>query len=76
MNDVIDVHSLRIAAGRKHLPSIVLGLLIACSLLAMGVIGFGCGLSGRRSLPMTASLGIIVAAALWRRSTLTIRGQG
>jgi len=65
VNEVIDLHATRTAAGRKHLPIPVLSLLIACSLLALAVIGFGCGLSGRRSLTMTVSLAILVAATLW-----------
>lgn len=65
VNEVIDLHSLRIAAGRKHLPALVMGLLAVCSLLAMGVIGYGCGLAGRRCRPMTTSLAILVGAALW-----------
>ena len=65
VNEVIDLHSLRIAAGHKHLPALVMGLLAVCSLLAMAVIGYGCGLSGRRCRPMTISLAILVGAALW-----------
>jgi hypothetical protein len=65
INEVIDLHSTRIAAGKKHLPILVLGLLIACSLLAIAVIGYGNGLAGKRSLPMTASLVILIAATLW-----------
>ncbi|MBL0921269.1 MAG: hypothetical protein IBJ10_03965 [Phycisphaerales bacterium] len=65
VNETIDLHALRIAAGRKHLPALVLGLLAGCSLLAMAVIGYGCGLSGRRSRPMTWSLSFLVGAALW-----------
>src|SRR5688572_3645576 len=30
VNEVIDLHSTRLAAGRKHLPKVVLGLLVAC----------------------------------------------
>lgn len=65
INDVLDVHTERIFAGRKHVPALVMGLLIACSLLSVGVIGYGCGLGGRRRTPLTGSLAIIVAAALW-----------
>jgi hypothetical protein len=65
INDLIDLHSTRISAGRKHLPMLVLGLLIACSLVAVAVIGYGCGLSGRRRLPMTSSLAILIGSALW-----------
>jgi hypothetical protein len=65
VNEVIDLHSTRVATGRKHLPLQVLGLLIVCSLLSMAVIGYGCGLSGRRSLAMTVPLAALIAAALW-----------
>lgn len=65
VNEVIDLHSVRVAAGRKHLPLLVLVLVIGCSLLGMGVIGYGCGMAGRRTLPMTGSLALLIAAALW-----------
>jgi hypothetical protein len=66
VNAVIDLHSTRIAFGHKHLPIVVLGLLIACSLLSMGVIGYGCGVStGGRWPWLNGSLAIVLAAALW-----------
>jgi hypothetical protein len=66
VNEVIDLHSTRMSAGRKHLPFVVLGLLIACSLLSMGVIGYGCGLSAGGRWPwLNGSLAILIAAALW-----------
>lgn len=65
VNDVIDLHSTRLAAARKHLPLPVLGLLIGCSALSIGVIGYGCGIAGHRSPVMTGSLTILIAAALW-----------
>src|SRR5688500_10777898 len=65
VNEVIDLHSTRLAAGRKHLPKVVLGLLVACSLLSMGVIGFGCGMGGGRWPWLNGSLAILIAAALW-----------
>ena len=65
VNDTIDLHSTRVASGRKHLPKLVIGLLIVCSGLAMGVIGYGCGMSGNRRIPLTTSLALIIAATLW-----------
>lgn len=65
LNDVIDLHSTRMAAGRKHLPVVVMGLLIACSVLAVGVIGYGSGMGGRRRTPLTVSLAALISAALW-----------
>jgi hypothetical protein len=65
VNDVIDYHSTRVAAGKKHLPLLVVSLLIACSALAMGVIGFGNGLGGRRRLPLSLPLAVLVGTSLW-----------
>lgn len=65
VNDVIDFHSTRVAAGRKHLPRLVVGLLIICSAMSMMDIGYGCGLSGRRTALMTATLALLIAASLW-----------
>jgi hypothetical protein len=65
VNDVIDLHSIRIAAGGKHIPWLVLGLLIACSSLALAVIGYGCGVGGRRRAPLTFSLAVLIGTALW-----------
>lgn len=65
VNEVIDLHTCRVAAGRKHLPSPVMALLVVCSVLAIGVIGYGCGMSNRRCLIMTGSLAVLIAATLW-----------
>jgi hypothetical protein len=65
INEVIDLHSTRVAAGRKHLPALVMSLLLACSGLAIGVIGYGCGVSGKGSMVMATALCVLMAAALW-----------
>jgi hypothetical protein len=65
VNEVIDLHATRVAAARKHLPLLVMGLLVACSLLASGVMGYGCGLGGRRRAPLTVPLAILIGTALW-----------
>jgi hypothetical protein len=67
VNEVIDLHSTRMASGRKHLPKVVLALLVACSMLSMAVLGYGCGCgtSGGRWPWLNGSLVILIAAALW-----------
>lgn len=65
VNEVIDLHSLRIAAGRKHLPILVLGLLVVSSVLAMAVMGYGSGLTRRRHTVLLASLAVVIGIALW-----------
>jgi hypothetical protein len=62
---VINLHTTRLAAARKHLPLPVMSLLIGCSALSIGVIGFGCGLSGQRSRMMTGALVLLITATLW-----------
>ena len=65
VNELIDVHSLRVAATIKHVPSLVMGLLVASSLLAVAVIGYGCGTDGHRRWLLTLSLTILIASSLW-----------
>ncbi len=65
VNAVIEMHSQRMFVGKKKLPVPILVLLVICSLMSMGVIGFGAGLSGARSVPMAMSLALLIAAALW-----------
>ena len=65
VTEVIDMKERRIGATTKHLPELVMGILVTCSLIALGVIGFGCGLSRHRLLPMTLSLSVLVGGSLW-----------
>ena len=65
VNEVIDLHSVRMAAGRKHVPILVMGLLIACSILAIGVIGYASGMGGHRRAPLTVPLAVLIGASLW-----------
>lgn len=65
VNDVIDLHSTRLAAGRKKLPALVLGLLILSSALSVGVIGYGGGMAGRRRMMLSAPLIFVIGTALW-----------
>jgi hypothetical protein len=65
INELIDLHATRLAASRKHLPGLVMGLLIACSLVAAAVMGYGCGISGHRRAPLTLALALLIGASLW-----------
>lgn len=65
VNEVIDLHSTRAAAAHKHLPGLVLGLLVACSALTMSVIGYTGALSKRRNRMLTCTIALLVAAAIW-----------
>jgi len=65
VNEVIDLHTLRVAARQKHIPAMVVGMLVACSLLAMAVMGYGVGMAGRRHPALHASLALLLCTALW-----------
>jgi hypothetical protein len=65
VNEVIDLHATRVAALDKRVPTLVMALLVASSLLALATIGYGCGLDGRRRSPLTLSLVLLVGCALW-----------
>ncbi len=65
VNELIDLHSTRVAAARKHIPHVVLGLLLASSAISIAVIGYGCGTERKRRGLMTLPLAVIIAAALW-----------
>jgi hypothetical protein len=65
VNEVIDVHSLRVAAGKKHIPKLVMGLLIAASVLSIGCMGFSSGLGGRRRAALTVPLALLIGTSLW-----------
>ncbi|MCC6676690.1 MAG: hypothetical protein IT436_06060 [Phycisphaerales bacterium] len=65
VNEVIDLHTSRLAAGRRHLPMLIVGLLIGCAALSLMTIGFGFGLSRRRHLGLSGTLAIVIACAIW-----------
>ncbi len=65
VNDVIDIHSLRVYSGMKHLPGLVMVLLVGSSVLAMGVMAYGTGLAGKRHFMLHGALALLIGVALW-----------
>lgn len=65
VNDVIDLHAVRMAAIDRHLPFLVLAALLACSAVALFALGFGCGLTISRHWQIAYTLVLLVAAVLW-----------
>ncbi|MBL9136369.1 MAG: hypothetical protein JNK85_10900 [Verrucomicrobiales bacterium] len=65
INEVIDLHLARLDARMRHLPGLVVGLLVVSSLIAVGTVGYGCGLAGRRNPAFTTALALLVASVLW-----------
>jgi hypothetical protein len=65
MNDVIDMHTTRMAAGLDRLPGIILLMLFAIATASMGVTGYSGGLTGARNLAMTTMLAFMVTAVAY-----------
>lgn len=63
--ELFDTHALRVSAALKRLPALVLWLLVASSMLASAVIGYGCGMDSRRRWQITLALVLLIASALW-----------
>ncbi len=65
LNELIDLHGSRMAASQRHMPSVLLGLLIACSAVSVGSVGYGCGVAGKRNAVLTTALTFLIAGTLW-----------
>lgn len=64
-NELIDLHSARVAAANRHMPFMLLFLLLSCSLVSVASVGYGCGVAGKRNIVLTAALTFIISASLW-----------
>jgi hypothetical protein len=65
VNELIDLHGSRIAATQRHMPGVLLGLLIACSAISVAAVGYGCGVAGKRNVVLTTALTFLIAGTLW-----------
>lgn len=61
LNDVIDLHEKRLQALENHVPEAVLYILFAVAAVALGFIGYGCGLDGQRRAVSTALVSTLIA---------------
>jgi hypothetical protein len=83
LNEVIDLHTLRLAAFRNHVPESVFLLLYFVTAMAMAVTGYVAGLGGHRSLWPTAATALLVAIVIFvimdldrpRRGLITVSQQ-
>jgi len=64
LNDVIDLHEKRLQALENHVPEAVLYLLYGVAAVALGFIGYGCGLDGQRRAVSTALVSLLIALVL------------
>jgi hypothetical protein len=76
INEVIDLHSMHLAAARRHLPIPIMAVLMGTAAISLGIIGFGNGRIGRRFSLIDAVYGAVLAAALWMTIDMDYPGGG
>lgn len=64
LNELIDLNAKRITALENHVPEITLVLLYFVAIMATGLIGYGCGLSGIRNFFVSIISSILIAAVI------------
>ena len=64
LNEVIDLHTKRDIARQNHVPESVLLLLFLVAILAMGIVGFGCGIGDWRNLSVTVTMSLIITLVI------------
>ncbi len=64
LNETIDLHSKGLTALENHVPEIILVLLYFVALTAIGLLGYGCGLAGRRNFMVTMVASVLIAAVI------------
>ena len=64
LNEVIDLHAKRITALENHVPEIILLLLYFVAIMATGLIGYGCGLGGRRNFFVSTMASVLIAGVI------------
>jgi len=64
LNETIDLDAKRINAMENHVPEITLVLLYFVAVMATGLIGYGCGLSGVRNFFVTIISSLLIAAVI------------
>lgn len=65
LNELIDLHGLRVAASQRNMPVVLLALLIVCSAVSVASVGYGCGVAGKRNVVLTTALTFLIAGTLW-----------
>jgi hypothetical protein len=76
INEVIDLHSTHLAMARRHLPVLIMAVLLGTAAIGVGMIGFGNGRVGRRFSVLDSVYGVVLAVALWMTIDLDYPGIG
>jgi hypothetical protein len=61
LNDVIDLHAKRVAAGRNHVPRPVLLMLLVVAVVTMGWVGAGVGVGQARGTVTAVILSLLIS---------------
>jgi len=64
LNDVLDIHTVRVAAGRDRLPALVLVLLFAVSIGAMTLCGLAAEVAGGRHIWRNSMVAVLIVAVV------------
>lgn len=64
-NEMFDLEAARAAATQRHLPGMLLLLLLASSAVSVAAVGYGCGVAGKRNVVLTTALSFLIAGVLW-----------
>jgi hypothetical protein len=64
LNEVFDLREKRDIATQNHVPEAVILLLFFVAILAMGIVGFGCGIGDWRNLSVTVTMSLIITLVI------------
>ena len=64
LNEMIDLHAKRIKALENRLPDVVIYLVLAVTIVAIGFVGYGRGLVGRRNFVSIAIMAALIVMVL------------
>lgn len=64
LNEVIDLHSDRVAAMENHVPESVLLILVLVPILSALLVGYGCGLEKRRHVLSTSIMALLIGVVI------------
>jgi hypothetical protein len=65
LNDVFDIHSEHLSAARRHIPEVVLIVIVITAAIGLGMIGYDNGLVRKRYFLLSGAFAVVSAAALW-----------
>lgn len=65
LNDVIDIHSEHLSAARRHIPVVILVVIVVLAAIGMALIGYDNGLVRKRYFLLSGAFAVVSAASLW-----------